>query len=161
MRFRTSLLGLLAIVAACSSPAYVAQAPVDPCDAAYYNEPACQQAVSSNGFYFQGAFVPHVYVQPFTYYHSYYGTYRARGGVVHVVSPSYYSRSYVSPARPSIYSSPSRSMTPRTTVVSPYRSSSSYSPPRSMTPRTTVYSSPSRSYSRPSSSSSYSRRSRR
>lgn len=158
MRIRTSILGILVAVAACGPSAYVSSAPVDPCDASYYNDVACQTAVVANGFYYMGAFVPHVYVQPYGYYHSYYGTYRSRGGVVHVVSPSYYSRTYVGSSRtvvrgPSVY----QSTVPTTTVISPRGPSvvTRAAPTTSSVPRTVVRSSPTvRSTPRSSSSSS-------
>jgi hypothetical protein len=168
MRIVSLVVAATIALAACGPSTYVASAPADPCEPSYYNAPLCQQALAQNGFYYQGAFVPHIYVNPFAFYSTGYSTYRQRGGRVYSVSPSYYSRSYSTPSSsvyrnnprttyrpstvpgtaPSVVNPTARAATPRTTVVSPR---SSYSSPSRST-----YSSPSRS----SSSSSSSRRRR-
>ena len=47
----------------------------DPCEAATFNEQACQQAVQSGGYYWQGSWYPLVYHYPYPYY---YDSYRRR-----------------------------------------------------------------------------------
>lgn len=122
MRIRTSLVAVLMAVAACGPAVpvqYTDATPQDPCSASYFTEVACQQAVAAGGYYYMGAFVPHVYINPYSYYYGGYTTYRRGGGVVHVVSPTYYSRTYVGGGRTVVTGGVGvRSTVPTTTVYS-------------------------------------------
>jgi len=68
----------------------------DPCQAEYFNEMACQQAVSSGGYYWGGSWYPMVYHYPYPYYYDHYHTYVSRGGRV-TSAPS---NSYTRPSTP-------------------------------------------------------------
>jgi hypothetical protein len=54
----------------------------DPCEPAYFNELACQEAVSNGGYYWGGSWYPMVYHDPYPYYYDGYRTYVLRGGRV-------------------------------------------------------------------------------
>jgi hypothetical protein len=56
----------------------------DPCDAATFNEQACQQAVSSGGYYYGGSWHSMHYGYPYPYYFDSYHRFMSHGG--HVVS---------------------------------------------------------------------------
>jgi hypothetical protein len=66
----------------------------DPCQAEYFSEMACQQAVQSGGYYWGGSWYPMVYHYPYPYYYDSYHTFTSRGGRV-VTAPS---SSYAAPA---------------------------------------------------------------
>jgi uncharacterized membrane protein YgcG len=66
----------------------------DPCQPEYFNEMACQQAVSSGGYYWGGSWYPMVYHYPYPYYYDSYHTFTSRGGHV-TMAPS---GSYTKPA---------------------------------------------------------------
>lgn len=53
----------------------------DPCAARTFNEQACQDAVNNHGYYWNGAWYPMRYSQPYPYYYDSYRTYRTNGGV--------------------------------------------------------------------------------
>ena len=55
---------------------------VDPCDAASFNEVACQDAVGGGGYYWQGSWYPMRYSHPYPYYYDQYHSYVSRGGTV-------------------------------------------------------------------------------
>jgi hypothetical protein len=55
---------------------------LDPCDSATFNEMACQQAVQSGGYYWNGSWFPMVYSHPYPYYYDHYHSYVSRGGSV-------------------------------------------------------------------------------
>ncbi len=55
---------------------------VDPCAAANFNEQACQDAVRSGGYYWNGSWVPMTYSYPYPYYYDSYRGYVSRGGRV-------------------------------------------------------------------------------
>ena len=59
----------------------------DPCEAATFNEQACQQAVQSGGYYWQGSWYPLVYHYPYPFY---YDSYRRRvsSGAAVVAAPA-------------------------------------------------------------------------
>lgn len=65
---------------------------VDPCNAATFNEQACQNAVSSGGYYWHGSWYPRTYSQPYPYYYDQYHGYVARGGTVVSEPGTSYSR---------------------------------------------------------------------
>ncbi len=64
----------------------------DPCDASYFSEQACREAIANNGYYWRGTWVPMTYSNPYFYYYDHYRSYTVRGGSVHTASPGYYSR---------------------------------------------------------------------
>src|SRR5579862_119272 len=55
---------------------------LDPCDAASFNQQACQEAIDRGGYYWQGSWCPVVYHYPYPYYFDSYRTYVAGGGRV-------------------------------------------------------------------------------
>ena len=63
----------------------------DPCEAATFNEQACNQAVSSGGYHYGGTWYPMVYSRPYPYYYDMYRGHVARGGSVRSAPPSAYS----------------------------------------------------------------------
>ena len=64
----------------------------DPCEAGYFDEYACQQAVSSGGYYWGGSWHPMVYHYPYPYYYDHYRTYVSSGGHVVTAPSGSYSR---------------------------------------------------------------------
>ena len=66
----------------------------DPCEAATFDEQACNQAVRNGGYYYHGAWVPMAYRYPYPYYYDMYRGYLSRGGSV-ATTPS---GSYAAPA---------------------------------------------------------------
>ena len=63
----------------------------DPCESAYFNEAACQDAVRSGGYYWGGSWYPMTYHYPYPYYYDHYRTYVGNGGRVYSApSGSYY-----------------------------------------------------------------------
>jgi hypothetical protein len=66
----------------------------DPCDPAYFNDFACQEAIRGGGYYWNGSWVPVRYSYPYPYYYDHYRTYVVGGG--HVSSSP--SGSYASPS---------------------------------------------------------------
>jgi len=64
----------------------------DPCEAAYFDEVACQEAVASGGYYWGGSWYPMVYHYPYPYYYDSYRTYVSRGGRVYGAPAGSYSR---------------------------------------------------------------------
>ena len=71
----------LTVVAAVSMAAR-GQQRLDPCAAASFNEQACQAAIQSRGYCWNGRWVPLKYHYPFPYYYDAYQDYAANGGVV-------------------------------------------------------------------------------
>jgi hypothetical protein len=64
---------------------------VDPCEAATFNEQACNDAVRNHGYHYRGAWVPMYYSHPYPYYYDSYRGYVARGGAVRSATPNVYS----------------------------------------------------------------------
>ena len=64
----------------------------DPCESGTFNEQACQQAVSSGGYYWNGAWFPMRYHYPYPYYYDSYRSYVSRGGAVRAAPAESYSR---------------------------------------------------------------------
>jgi hypothetical protein len=54
----------------------------DPCEAATFNDHACQQAVVSGGYYYNGSWFPVQYHNSYPYYYDSYRGYVSSGGVV-------------------------------------------------------------------------------
>jgi len=71
----------LTVVAAVSMAAG-GQRRLDPCAAASFNEQACQAAIQSRGYCWNGRWVQLKYHYPFPYYYDAYQEYMANGGVV-------------------------------------------------------------------------------
>jgi hypothetical protein len=64
----------------------------DPCEAGYFNEFACQEAVRSGGYYWGGSWYPMSYRYPYPYYYDSYTTYVRRGGTVITAPAGSYGR---------------------------------------------------------------------
>ena len=64
----------------------------DPCDTAYFNDLACQEAISSGGYYWGGTWVPMRYSYPYPYYYDHYRTYVSSGGRVYSSPAGSYAR---------------------------------------------------------------------
>jgi hypothetical protein len=69
----------------------------DPCDSAYFNDLACQEAVSSGGYYWGGTWVPMRYSYPYPYYYDHYRSYVGGGGRVYAAPSGSYGRPSASP----------------------------------------------------------------
>jgi hypothetical protein len=54
----------------------------DPCVAGTFNEIACQDAVRSGGYYWQGSWFPMMYNYPYPYYYDSYRRHVSSGGAV-------------------------------------------------------------------------------
>ena len=64
----------------------------DPCAPQSFNELACQDAISHNGYYYGGHWYSHSYGGSYSSYYSGYHSYINRGGRVTSVPPSSWSR---------------------------------------------------------------------
>jgi hypothetical protein len=64
----------------------------DPCEASYYNDLACQDAIRSGGYYWGGSWVPMRYSYPYPYYYDHYHTFVLRGGHVYSSPSTSYAR---------------------------------------------------------------------
>ena len=64
----------------------------DPCSPQTFNELACQDAVSHNGYYYGGHWYPHTYYGGYSSYYSGYNTYIRGGGRVTNITPSDWGR---------------------------------------------------------------------
>ena len=53
---------------------------LDPCESASFNQQACQDAVQSGGYYWNGTWFPMTYSHPYPFYYDSYQQYRAKGG---------------------------------------------------------------------------------
>jgi hypothetical protein len=96
--------------------------PVDPCNTATFNAPACEVAVQNRGYNYHGGWVPMVYPSPYLFYYSGYTRAIAAGVPVYSAPASVYSPSYQSlDARASAYAS---RVAPRGTALSESRMSS-------------------------------------
>ena len=65
----------------------------DPCEAAYFDDAACRNAVASGGYYWNGSWHMMHYSHPYPFYFDTYRSYRMRGGSVYVAPPGSYSHS--------------------------------------------------------------------
>ena len=65
---------------------------IDPCEAATFNEQACQTAVQNGGYYYRGSWFPMMYHYPYPYYYDSYRGYVGRGGVVRAAPAEAYGR---------------------------------------------------------------------
>src|SRR5436305_14885091 len=73
---------------------------MDPCEAAAFDERACQDAVAFGGYYWQGSWFPMRYSQPYPYYYDSYRTYSQRGGKHYGAPSGTYSHPTVTGAKP-------------------------------------------------------------
>jgi len=64
----------------------------DPCAPQTFNEFACQEAVSHNGYYYGGHWYPHTYYGGYSSYYNSYHSYVRTGGRITNVSPSEWGR---------------------------------------------------------------------
>jgi len=64
----------------------------DPCEAASFNELACQDAVRSGGYHWGGTWYPMFYRYPYPYYFDQYRGHVSRGGSVVAAPSSSYGR---------------------------------------------------------------------
>ena len=64
----------------------------DPCAPQTFNEVACQDAVSHNGYYYGGHWYPHTYSGGYSAYYNGYNSYMRSGGSITQVAPSEWSR---------------------------------------------------------------------
>jgi hypothetical protein len=68
----------------------------DPCEAATFNEQACNEAVRNHGYHHNGTWVPMFYSHPYPYYYDNYRGYLSRGGSVRSAPAGTYSSPGVS-----------------------------------------------------------------
>jgi hypothetical protein len=64
----------------------------DPCASATFSEQACQDAIRSGGYYWNGSWYPMMYRNPYPYYYDSYRSYRASGGTSSAAPAAAYSR---------------------------------------------------------------------
>jgi hypothetical protein len=69
----------------------------DPCTAGTFNEMACQDAVRSGGYYWQGSWFPMMYSYPYPYYYDSYRRHVSSGGTVVSAPGQSYGRPGASP----------------------------------------------------------------
>jgi len=71
---------------------------LDPCEAATFNQQACQEAIDRGGYYWRGSWYPMTYHYPYPYYYDSYRGYVSRGGTVaSAPSTSYAGSRYADP----------------------------------------------------------------
>jgi hypothetical protein len=63
----------------------------DPCEAATFNEQACNDATRQGGYHYGGRWVPMYYSHPYPYYYDMYRGHVARGGSVRAAPSGSYS----------------------------------------------------------------------
>jgi len=64
----------------------------DPCEAQYFDAGACNNAVSSGGYYWHGSWYPMRYSHPYPYYYDSYRYHVSHGGMVRAAPSGAYSR---------------------------------------------------------------------
>lgn len=84
-----ALVPALAAAVGCG-PSQPSAAEADPCLPDSYQQPMCETAVQRQGYYYGGAWYPHVYAYPALMYYNGYSRYVGSGGRVRVLSPSAY-----------------------------------------------------------------------
>jgi len=83
---------------ACSHPQ-----PIDPCEPESFTQAACDSAVAQHGYWYRGAWYPHVYPYAALYYVGRYNSFVAGGGRVRSISPTVYVPHTSTPAaRPNV-----------------------------------------------------------
>jgi hypothetical protein len=70
----------------------------DPCESAYFNDVACQEAIRNGGYYWNGSWVPMRYSYPYPYYYDHYRSYTSGGGRVYAAPATTYGRPNSSPS---------------------------------------------------------------
>lgn len=60
----------------------------DPCAPQTFNDKACQDAISHNGYFNNGNWIPHTYIGGYSSYYAGYTDYVRSGGTATTVSPS-------------------------------------------------------------------------
>ena len=68
----------------------------DPCQAEYFSEAVCQEAVRDGGYHYGGTWYPMMYSYPYPYYYDGYRSHVSRGGMVRSAPAGSYSRPSVS-----------------------------------------------------------------
>ena len=68
---------------------------MDPCEASYFNQQACQEAIDSGGYYWRGSWFPMVYHYPYPYYFDSYRGYVSHGGRVYTAPSGAYGHSTI------------------------------------------------------------------
>ena len=84
-----TLVPALAATVGCG-PSQPSAGEADPCLPASYQRQFCETAVQHQGYYYGGAWYPHVYANPALFYYNGYSRYVSSGGQVRVLSPSAY-----------------------------------------------------------------------
>jgi hypothetical protein len=82
----------LTLAAAAGMAACNRQRPPDPCEAASFNEQACNEAVRSGGYHYNGTWMPMYYSHPYPWYYDSYRSHVSRGGSVFSAPSSSYAR---------------------------------------------------------------------
>ncbi len=62
----------------------------DPCEAASFDEQACNEAVRQGGYHYNGRWFPMYYSHPYPWYYDSYRSYVSHGGTVHSAAPGAY-----------------------------------------------------------------------
>ncbi len=79
------------IAAAISATACASRSqPIDPCEPDSFTQAACDTAVAHSGYWYRGAWYPHVYPYAAMYYLGRYNSFVAGGGRVRSISPTVY-----------------------------------------------------------------------
>ena len=68
--------------------------PVDPCNTATFNAPACEVAVKDRGYHYHGAWIPIVYPSPYLFYYAGYTRAIGAGVPVYSAPASVYAGNY-------------------------------------------------------------------
>ena len=84
-----TLVPALAALVGCG-PSLPSAGETDPCLPATYQKQFCESAVQHQGYYYGGAWYPHVYANPALFYYNGYSRYVSSGGQVRLQSPSAY-----------------------------------------------------------------------
>src|ERR1700712_5534120 len=89
-------LAVVLTTASCSHRTY------DPCEPVTYSQLECETAVARHGYFYQGAWYPHVYSYAPLYYYNGYHSFVSSGGRVRSMSPTTYSAPTATPSRASV-----------------------------------------------------------
>jgi len=96
-------LSIVPILAAAVSVASCSSNPVyDPCEPSTYTQFACDSAVVQHGYWYRGAWYPHVYQYAPLYYYSRYNSFLAGGGRVRTMAPTVYAPHVATPSRANV-----------------------------------------------------------
>src|SRR5437773_12090704 len=69
---------------------------MDPCEPSYFSQQACQAAIDSGGYYWQGSWYPMVYHYPYPHYYDSYRSYSSGGGRVYTAPRGAYEKTVTS-----------------------------------------------------------------